>query len=45
MAESPMLGVVASGAGGVQGLFEGLVRPALDAGWRVGVTLMSICSL
>ncbi len=34
-----MLGVVASGAGGVEGLFEGLVRPALDAGWRVGVML------
>ncbi|MFI9380292.1 flavoprotein [Kutzneria sp. NPDC052558] len=34
-----MLGVVASGAGGVEGLFEGLVRPALAAGWRVGVTL------
>lgn len=34
-----MLGVVASGAGGVEGLFDGLVRPALDAGWRVGVTL------
>ena len=34
-----MLGVVASSAGGVEGLFTGLVRPALDAGWRVGVTL------
>ncbi|AHH94922.1 flavoprotein [Kutzneria viridogrisea] len=34
-----MLGVVASGAGGVEGLLDGLIRPALAAGWRVGVTL------
>jgi hypothetical protein len=39
LGESPVLGVVASSAGGVEGLLDGLVRPALDDGWRVGVTL------
>ncbi|HWC79549.1 MAG TPA: flavoprotein [Pseudonocardiaceae bacterium] len=35
----PVLGVVGSAAGGVQELFPGLVKPALAAGWTVGVTL------
>ncbi|SEO88661.1 Flavoprotein [Actinacidiphila rubida] len=34
-----MLGVVASGAGGVERLRTGLVAPALERGWRVAVTL------
>lgn len=34
-----MLGVVASSAGGVESLRTALVEPALDRGWRVGVTL------
>ncbi|MFC4030240.1 flavoprotein [Streptomyces polygonati] len=34
-----VLGVVASAAGGVQALREGLVEPALARGWRVAVTL------
>lgn len=34
-----VLGVVASGAGGVEHLRRGLVRPAIDRGWQVAVTL------
>ncbi|TXS49936.1 flavoprotein [Streptomyces sp. t39] len=34
-----MLGVVASAAGGVEHLRSGLVRPAIERGWRVAVTL------
>jgi hypothetical protein len=37
--ESRVLGVVASGAGGVENLLSGLVLPAMDAGWTVVVTL------
>ncbi|SHE45456.1 flavoprotein [Streptoalloteichus hindustanus] len=39
MSAQPVLSVVASAAGGVQGLRVGLVEPALAAGWRVTVTL------
>jgi hypothetical protein len=38
-AEPPMVGIVGSAAGGVQGLRTGFVEPALARGWRVGVTL------
>ncbi|MFJ2636012.1 flavoprotein [Streptomyces sp. NPDC087422] len=34
-----VLGVVGSGAGGVQELRVGLVEPAMERGWRVAVTL------
>lgn len=34
-----VLGVVASGAGGVEDLRTGLAVPALERGWRVAVTL------
>ncbi|WP_259370852.1 flavoprotein [Streptomyces sp. SCUT-3] len=34
-----MLGVVGSGAGGVETLRAGLVEPAMAKGWRVAVTL------
>ncbi|SDN55389.1 flavoprotein [Allokutzneria albata] len=34
-----VLGVVGSGAGGVEDLLPCLIRPALEAGWTVGVTL------
>jgi Flavoprotein len=37
--DRPVLGVVGSGAGGVEDLLPRLVRPALDAGWTVAVTL------
>jgi hypothetical protein len=33
-----VLGVVVSGAGGVEDLVPGLIRPAIDAGWTVTVT-------
>jgi 3-polyprenyl-4-hydroxybenzoate decarboxylase len=33
-----VLGLVVSGAGGVDDLLAGLVRPAMDAGWTVAVT-------
>lgn len=33
-----VLGVVVSGAGGVEDLLSGLVLPAIDAGWTVAVT-------
>lgn len=35
----PVVGIVGSAAGGVQGLRSGFVEPALARGWRVGVTL------
>ncbi|GGM52237.1 flavoprotein [Longimycelium tulufanense] len=34
-----VLAVVGSAAGGLQGLRTGLVEPAVDLGWQVGVTL------
>ena len=34
-----VLGVVAAAAGGVEQLRTGLVEPAIEAGWRVAVTL------
>ncbi|MEV0090072.1 flavoprotein [Streptomyces sp. NPDC050738] len=34
-----VLGVVGTGAGGVEALRTGLVEPALDRGWQVAVTL------
>ncbi|WP_086822335.1 flavoprotein [Allokutzneria sp. NRRL B-24872] len=34
-----VLGVVGSGAGGVEDLLPGLIRPAMEAGWTVCVTL------
>ncbi|PZS38031.1 MAG: flavoprotein [Pseudonocardiales bacterium] len=36
---SRVLGLVGSGAGGVQELLPRLIRPALNAGWTVAVTL------
>ncbi|WP_372907179.1 flavoprotein [Saccharopolyspora indica] len=33
------LGVIGCGAGGVEGLRDGLVEPAIGRGWRVAVTL------
>jgi hypothetical protein len=33
-----VLGVVVAGAGGVEDVLPGLVRPAIDAGWTVAVT-------
>ncbi|WP_330349502.1 flavoprotein [Streptomyces sp. NBC_00582] len=39
MSESRVLGVVGTGAGGVETLRRGLVQPALARGWRVAVTL------
>jgi hypothetical protein len=36
---APVLGVVGSGAGGLDELLPGLIRPAIDAGWSVAVTL------
>ncbi|APU13394.1 MULTISPECIES: flavoprotein [Actinoalloteichus] len=38
-ARPPMIGIVASAAGGLERLRAGLVEPALASGWRVGVTL------
>jgi hypothetical protein len=35
----PVLGVVGSGAGGLDELLPRLIRPAIDAGWTVAVTL------
>ncbi|MEU3465966.1 flavoprotein [Streptomyces sp. NPDC006733] len=34
-----VLGVVGSAAGGVESLRKGLVKPAIDRGWQVAVTL------
>lgn len=34
-----VLGVAGTGAGGVEGLRTGLVKPAIDRGWQVAVTL------
>src|SRR4051794_16545276 len=43
-AETPMLGVVVSAAGGAWEVLPGLIQPALDRGWRVGVTLTPTAS-
>ena len=36
---NPVLGVVGSGTGGLEQLLPRLIRPAIDAGWTVAVTL------
>lgn len=36
---TPVVGLVASGAGGAEGLLDGFVRPAVAQGWRVAITL------
>lgn len=38
-ASTPFVGIVCSAAGGVEHVRERLVVPALDKGWRAGVTL------
>ena len=37
--ERPVVGLVATAVGGVETIRESFVRPALDRGWRVAVTL------
>jgi hypothetical protein len=39
MGIQPVVGLVCCAAGGVEGVREGYVEPALARGWRVAVTL------